>query len=114
MKAQGNPHAGACDVPQDIIDRIVDVLGPADIWLFGSRARGDHRPDSDWDFLVVLPDHAPAESLDMVQAWGRLRDLRLRRVEVYPVRRAEFEEGRTCRGTLSQIVAVEGRLVHAA
>lgn len=25
------------------------------ILLFGSRARGDERPDSDWDFLVVMP-----------------------------------------------------------
>lgn len=24
--------------------------------LFGSRARGDHRPDSDWDILVVAHD----------------------------------------------------------
>jgi len=24
------------------------------IILFGSRARGDFRPDSDWDFLVVI------------------------------------------------------------
>ena len=24
------------------------------LWLYGSRARGDHRPDSDWDLLVLL------------------------------------------------------------
>ena len=24
------------------------------LWLFGSRARGDHRPDSDWDLLILL------------------------------------------------------------
>lgn len=29
---------------------------PEAIVLFGSRARGDHRPDSDWDVLVLLPD----------------------------------------------------------
>ena len=23
------------------------------IFLFGSRARGDNRPDSDWDFLIL-------------------------------------------------------------
>lgn len=26
----------------------------AEIILFGSRARGDAQPDSDWDFLVLL------------------------------------------------------------
>ncbi len=25
----------------------------AEVWLFGSRARGDARTDSDWDFLVL-------------------------------------------------------------
>ncbi len=24
------------------------------LWLYGSRARGDHRPDSDWDLLVLV------------------------------------------------------------
>ncbi len=30
----------------------------AEVWLFGSRARGDARTDSDWDFLV-LTDESP-------------------------------------------------------
>jgi predicted nucleotidyltransferase len=29
-------------------------LNAVKIILFGSRARGDFRPDSDWDFLVVI------------------------------------------------------------
>ena len=34
---------------------IRSVLGDRlkELWLFGSRARGDNRPDSDYDFLVV-------------------------------------------------------------
>jgi len=37
-------------------DRLVSVLTPRMIWLFGSRARGDAKDDSDFDFLVVLKD----------------------------------------------------------
>ena len=37
-------------------DRLVAELRPRSIWLFGSRARGTARPDSDFDLLVVLPD----------------------------------------------------------
>jgi hypothetical protein len=37
-------------------DRLVADLKPKSIWLFGSRARGDARLDSDFDILVVLPD----------------------------------------------------------
>lgn len=28
----------------------------AEIYLYGSRARGDNRKDSDWDILVVSPN----------------------------------------------------------
>lgn len=30
------------------------------ILLFGSRARGEARPDSDWDFYVLIAPTAPA------------------------------------------------------
>ena len=36
-----------------VVARLVEALDPQAIWLFGSRARGDHRPDSDFDLLVV-------------------------------------------------------------
>jgi uncharacterized protein len=38
---------------QGVVARLVETLDPQAIWLFGSRARGDHRPDSDFDLLVV-------------------------------------------------------------
>ena len=28
--------------------------GVAEMYLFGSRARGDARPDSDWDILILI------------------------------------------------------------
>lgn len=38
-----------------MIDRISQRFNPLRIILFGSRARGEARPDSDYDLLVVLP-----------------------------------------------------------
>ncbi|QHV99075.1 nucleotidyltransferase domain-containing protein [Spirosoma endbachense] len=36
------------------VKRYVHELDPqAEVWLFGSRARGDFREDSDWDFLIL-------------------------------------------------------------
>lgn len=32
---------------------VLEIDPQAEVWLFGSRARGDARPDSDWDFLVL-------------------------------------------------------------
>ena len=40
---------------------VLEIEPTAEVILFGSRARGDARPDSDWDFLVLLEgsvDHA--------------------------------------------------------
>ena len=37
----------------------MDQLQPAELILFGSRARGDQRPNSDFD-LVVKNAHTPA------------------------------------------------------
>jgi len=38
-----------------MVERIVRRFDPVRILLFGSWARGDARPDSDVDLLVVLP-----------------------------------------------------------
>jgi predicted nucleotidyltransferase len=47
--------------------RVVKVI------LFGSRARGDARADSDWDFLVVVDRELPVSQL-----WDIADDIRLR------------------------------------
>ncbi len=52
-----------------LLDRIELVYHPVDVLVFGSRARGDAGPDSDWDIIVVLPDDAPESLLDPTLAW---------------------------------------------
>ena len=37
----------------EIVQAIVDAIDPERIYLFGSRARGGARPDSDVDLLIV-------------------------------------------------------------
>lgn len=44
---------------QSVLNRITQVgkqVIPANgsLWLFGSRAREDNRPDSDWDLLAII------------------------------------------------------------
>ncbi len=43
----------------EIVRRLVDTYRPIAIYLFGSRARGDNRPSSDYDLLLVLPNVHP-------------------------------------------------------
>ena len=57
------PHLPELDsaLVKELVRRLVRSAQPEKIILFGSRARGDHRPDSDIDLLVVqdsmLPRH---------------------------------------------------------
>lgn len=39
-----------------IAAEIQAAIPAAEVWLFGSRARGTARPDSDLDLLVTVPD----------------------------------------------------------
>jgi len=47
------------DVIPEIVRRIVQTAQPDKVILFGSRARGDARPDSDFDVLVIKESAEP-------------------------------------------------------
>ena len=48
----------------EIVRRLTEVYRPERIYLFGSTARGDAGPDSDYDLMIVLPDDAPVDKKD--------------------------------------------------
>jgi predicted nucleotidyltransferase len=44
-----------CEELLEHVKQTIHALEPdADIILYGSRARGDAHPESDWDFLILL------------------------------------------------------------
>jgi len=47
------------DLLADIVRRIVETAQPEKIILFGSRARGNARPGSDFDLLVIKESDEP-------------------------------------------------------
>ena len=99
------------------LDEIVDCLrkayGPERIYLFGSHARGDAGPDSDFDILVVVPDDAPPSRRGSRLAYQALRGTGTA-VDVLVWTRGYFESRRHLKASLSATVSSEGRLLYAA
>ena len=52
------------DLIAEIVRRIVDAAQPEKIILFGSRARGEARPNSDFDVLVIKESDEPGYRRD--------------------------------------------------
>jgi predicted nucleotidyltransferase len=46
-------------VLNEMVRRLVEAVDPDRIILFGSRARGDARPDSDVDILIIKETNEP-------------------------------------------------------
>jgi predicted nucleotidyltransferase len=51
-----------------ILDNITKAIHSKDpsaqAYLFGSRARGDNRPDSDWDLLILVDDQIVTNEIE--------------------------------------------------
>jgi predicted nucleotidyltransferase len=54
-----SPHLATDDLLAEMVRRILSVGKPQKIILFGSRAWGNARSDSDYDLLVIEPSNLP-------------------------------------------------------
>jgi hypothetical protein len=93
-----------------VIDRLVAAHRPVAVWLFGSRATGSARPDSDFDLLVVLPDGRP---LSPDRAYAPLLGLGVG-CDVIPCTMAAFASDAKEPGTIAHVAATQGRLLYRA
>jgi predicted nucleotidyltransferase len=109
------PHLTAEDqcVLVRILERLVEVYQPDRIYLFGSKARGDAGPDSDYDILVLV-EH-PTEPLYRLSQRG-FRALRgiAAAGDVVVWDRATFEARLHLPASFPATVVREGRLLHVA
>jgi len=97
----------------EIVRRLVEALHPDRVYLFGSRARGDTGPDSDYDLLVLV--ERPSEPLYRLSQKG-FRALRgiPAAVDVVVWDRETFDARLHLRASFPATVVREGRLLHAA
>jgi predicted nucleotidyltransferase len=92
-------------------DRLVAALRPKMIWLFGSRARGDHRADSDFDLLVVLPDDLPPSAYNHKAVAAPVVACGLP-FDVVPCSWSDFTADREVEDSLVHRAVIEGRLLY--
>ena len=98
-------------VPDELLRSVVAYFDPVRVILFGSHARGEAGPDSDYDLLVVLVDDAPAEKLSWRAAWEARKDFH-RAVDIVPCRESAFRQRSRLRGSPLARIAREGIVLY--
>ncbi len=97
----------------EIVRRLVAAYQPERVYLFGSVARGEAGPDSDYDLLVVVPDDASPERrgsrLAYEVLWGTDTA-----ADVIVWRRTPFERRARVVCSLPATVLREGKVLYAA
>ena len=96
-----------------VVARIVGAVDPSAIWLFGSRAWGDARPDSDFDLLVVGKPSANLGWYDYEKVDRPLNGLGIG-CDVVPCAVEDFEEALSLNTSFVAWIVGEGRKVYEA
>jgi predicted nucleotidyltransferase len=101
---------------EDLIEeagrRLTAAAPDADIILFGSRARGEARPDSDLDLLVIEPDF-PRRGDEYGRLRKELRGLEVA-IDLVIYRRREADEWGGVPGSFLHRALGEGRVLAGA
>jgi predicted nucleotidyltransferase len=104
-------------LPKDIIETAGRTLAetaadPVKIVLFGSRARGDAGPESDYDFLVVERDVENRHE-EMVRLRRALRGLCVP-MDIMVVSERYAQEWGSVKNTMVHEALTEGQILHVA
>jgi len=96
---------------EGVVARLAAALDPREIWLFGSRADGRARPDSDFDLLLVAKSDGGFGSTDHARARAPLRDLGVA-CDIVPCSAEDFEEERKYPHSFVGEIVERGRRVY--
>jgi len=95
----------------EAVRRLVEAYKPERIYLFGSKARGDDGPNSDYDLLIIVPDDTPPEHGRSRLAYQVLRGTGTP-ADVLVWVKSKFERRLHVVASLPATVMREGRLLY--
>ena len=97
----------------EVVRRLSEVYHPVRIYLFGSAARGDAGPDSDYDLMVILPDEAPQHLRRGNAGYRALRGTGVAAdVHVWP--QGDFIRQLHLKASFPSTIVREGKLLYGA
>jgi predicted nucleotidyltransferase len=98
------------DMLKEIVRRLVAAVNPDRIILFGSRARGDAKPDSDVDLLVIKDSDEPPHRR-VIRAYRALSGLGIPKDILWRTP-AEIAEWSSVRNYVTTEALREGRVLY--
>jgi predicted nucleotidyltransferase len=107
------PELNDDPVLAEIVRRLVAAYRPDRIYLFGSKARGEAGPDSDYDLMVVVPTAVPSAWQQSLQTAAALRGVGTA-TDVLVWSRDAFEKRLHLKASLPATVLREGKLIDNA
>jgi len=99
-------------VLQEVVQRLVEAYQPDRIYLFGSKARRQAGPDSDYDLMVIVSDNAPAYRRRSRLAYESLWGTGVA-ADVLVWTKGAFERRLHLKASLPSTSLNEGRLLYA-
>jgi len=94
-----------------IVRRISGKFRPNRIVLFGSRARGDSRPDSDVDLLVIMPVRGSLRK-KRIEMQMLVHDIKVAK-DILVVRPEEADIQKDIPGTIVRYAFRDGKTLYA-
>ena len=101
-------------LPQEIFimaQRLVETFQPEYVYLFGSTARGDTGPDSDYDFMVVVANSQESSYQRSIQGQRALAQFQVAK-DVLVWTKDQFDKRLHLAASLPATVVREGILVY--
>ncbi|MDP8205217.1 MAG: nucleotidyltransferase domain-containing protein [Candidatus Electryonea clarkiae] len=96
-----------------IVRKLIDAYNPEQVYLFGSKARGDETGDSDYDLMLIVPNDASLQKRHSRLAYQVLRGTGIA-ADILVWTKSEFEKRLHVVASLPATVIREGKLLYAA